>query len=82
MTRTNADKLRWLSFEEATEKVRSLGIKGVDERYRLSSSGKRPVGIPSNPSKFYKDKGWTNWGDFLVLEQLHSLKENIGLLQK
>ena len=53
------------SFEEARTYVRTLGLKSAKEWEALSSSGKRPHDIPSNPQKTYKESGWTSWGDFL-----------------
>jgi len=57
-------------FEEARKFARSLGLKNILEwrRYskgKLPEKGTRPDDIPSGPSRFYKDKGWIGWGDWL-----------------
>jgi len=55
----------FLSFEQAREFVRSLGIKGQIEWKEYSKSGKRPHDIPSSPNETYKGKGWKGYGDWL-----------------
>ena len=57
--------VEWRDFEEARDRVRSLGLKSRDEWKERSKSGKRPEGIPSDPDRVYKDEGWLSWGDFL-----------------
>ena len=56
---------KFVSFEEAREFVIKLGLKGQKEWREYSKSNKKPNNIPSTPDKTYKNKGWTNWGDFL-----------------
>jgi hypothetical protein len=53
------------SFTEAREFTRSLNLKGRTEWEYYSKSDNKPDYIPANPSGAYKNKGWTNWGDFL-----------------
>ncbi|MDP2137200.1 MAG: DEAD/DEAH box helicase family protein [Candidatus Didemnitutus sp.] len=54
------------SFKSACLFVRGLGFKTGKEWFAWSKiSGNRPRDIPSNPAAYYKDKGWTNWPDFL-----------------
>lgn len=60
-----------LLFEEAKNFAISLKLKGEHEWRRYSKSGKRPINIPSNPNGFYKDQGWTGWGDFLGTGNAH-----------
>jgi hypothetical protein len=55
----------WLPFKEAREFVWSLGLKSEMEWRDYSKSGKRRVGIPSNPDMIYKDKGWVAYSDWL-----------------
>ena len=54
-----------LSFEEARDYVRTLGLKSQNEWWEWTKSGKRPPDIPSAPYQFYKGKGWLSWPDFL-----------------
>ena len=65
------DKL--LSFEEAEELVKNLGIRTIQEYTRLCRHGKLPKGLPICPDEVYKDKGWANWYDYLGCEP-HRIK--------
>ncbi|MDI6603363.1 MAG: integrase repeat-containing protein, partial [Patescibacteria group bacterium] len=57
--------LEFLSFEEAKEVVRNLGIKSSAEYFQKY---KQVKGLPSNPRRVYKDE-WKNWRDFLGKEK-------------
>ena len=61
----------FLSFEEAREYVRALGLKGMIELREWARSGERPYNIPSNPGRSYKDKGWIGLNDWLGKEDLN-----------
>ena len=52
-------------FESAREFVRSLKLKGQVEWNDYCKSDNKPEDIPAIPSRTYKNKGWTNWGDWL-----------------
>ena len=54
----------FMSYESARDLVRSLGITTQFQFQEWSSSGERPVDIPSNPNKVYRDQ-WEGWGSFL-----------------
>jgi hypothetical protein len=54
-----------LSFTEAREFARSLGLKGVKEWREYYNSNKMPHNISSRPDHIYKNKEWLGWGDFL-----------------
>lgn len=62
-------KGNFLSFNEAREYCRKLGLSSVSWRKyskgEIPGLGKRPEFIPANPSTIYKNKGWVNWSDFL-----------------
>ena len=51
------------SFEESREFVRSLGVKTEPEWRKWMSTHKKPIDIPANPEKVYKDQ-WTSMGDW------------------
>ena len=53
------------SFVNARKFARTLKLTVTKEWREYSSLKKRPDDIPYNPEKTYKNKGWTNWGDFL-----------------
>ena len=53
---------KFLSFDEAREYVRKLGIKNSTHWRKYKD---RPENIPSKPNVKYKIKGWKGWKDFL-----------------
>jgi hypothetical protein len=53
------------SFADARAFVQTLGLRGSAEWCEFSRSDRRPVDIPSNPGKIYKNSGWVNLGDWL-----------------
>src|SRR5205807_121349 len=81
----------WLSFGEAREIVRSLGIKNQLEWHAYCKSGKRRSDIPSNPREVYKDE-WKGLGDWLgfvnywnktsLLALLEDLRSHINVLSE
>src|SRR4051812_14024834 len=52
----------YAEFSEAIALARSLAVKTVVEYQKRYKEHER---LPADPSSFYKDKGWTCWGDFL-----------------
>ncbi len=62
---TQNTKGGWRSFEEARAFVHTLGLKNKDEWAMWTKSKNRPLDIPVNPSKSYKNEEWKNWGDWL-----------------
>ena len=56
---------RFRSFPEARKFALTLGLKGVRDWKKFAKSPKKPYDIPSRPDTHYKNKGWTEWGDFL-----------------
>ncbi|MDC0154588.1 hypothetical protein OAJ02_07675, partial [Nitrosopumilus sp.] len=58
------------SFTDARKFVRKLGLKTQKEWFEYCKSGDKPEDIPATPSSFYKNKGWTNWGDWLGTKRI------------
>lgn len=54
-------KANYLEYEEAKKVVNEKGIKSHRD-YNLLHKYLR---LPSAPDMYYKDKGWTDWGDFI-----------------
>lgn len=48
-------------YEEAQRIVSEAGIKSQSEYWKTYKN----LGLPVNPARFYKDKGWINWYEFL-----------------
>ena len=62
-------KLSWRPFEEAREFVRALNLTNQGDWINLCAEKtphkRRPLDIPSNPDKCYKNTGWISMGDWL-----------------
>ena len=57
---------KYVSYEEAREYARSIGVTGVEDW----KSREHPAGIPNSPHNVYGKQGkWTNWYDFLGREK-------------
>ena len=56
---------KFRNFEDAREFARSLNLKNQKEWFQYCKSGEKPDNIPRSISTFYKNEGWTTWGDFL-----------------
>jgi hypothetical protein len=59
---------QYYSHEDAKKYVQKQGIKTVPKFNEWSSQGERPIFIPANPHKFYKD--WIDWDDFFGREKI------------
>ena len=57
------------SYEDARAFVRKIKLSSAVEWREWSSSGKRPVDIPSAPYRIYENSGWINWADWLGIEK-------------
>ncbi len=53
------------TFEEAREFIKKYKFKSTQEYFAWARSEDKPNDIPGDPADTYKNKGWTNWGDFL-----------------
>lgn len=56
--------MEFLPFDEARIYIHGLKIKNQAEWRNYIKSGEKSKKIPSSPSFTYKNKGWTNWGDW------------------
>jgi len=56
---------RFRSFPEARKFALTLGLDRKKDWMAFAKGPKRPYDIPSRPEIYYKNKGWTDWGDFL-----------------
>lgn len=55
----------FLSYEDAKNYVRTLGLKNHREWNQYCKSGNKPDNIPNGANRAYKNQGWVNWADFL-----------------
>ena len=56
---------KYLPFIEARKFVRKLGLSGQMEWRKYLKSGKKPLNIPSKPERYYLNKGWNGFGDWV-----------------
>ncbi len=56
---------KYRPFTEALKFVRSLGLKNSEEWKAWYKSTKRPLDIPSDPYRVYKDQGYKSMGHWL-----------------
>jgi superfamily II DNA or RNA helicase len=64
----------FMSFEEARNFVRKLNFKTYAEFVKYASSGKRPLNLPSNPQKVYKE--WNGSMDFIGSNRISNFNKN------
>ena len=57
------------SYEDARAFVRKMKLSSAAEWRKWSSSGKRPLDVPSAPDRTYENNGWINWADWLGIEK-------------
>lgn len=55
----------FMDFKDAREFVLALKLETCEDWVEWSSSGDRPINIPSCPRNVYKNKGWDGWRDWL-----------------
>ncbi len=69
----NYEKVPFLPFEEAREKVREKNLKNTAEwkkwcDWTLNGLGIKPPNIPASPHIYYKNSGWAGYNDWLGTE--------------
>lgn len=67
------ERLGHVSYTEAVEYLKDLGLRTSREYYDFVKSKKCKLSLPPSPDKTYKDYGWTNWLDYL---NSHNIKTN------
>ena len=58
-------KSNWRSFEEARAFIHQFQLKSKTEWADWTKTDAKPLDIPTNPPKVYKEEGWNSWGDWL-----------------
>ena len=56
-------------FKKARAFVHKLNLKSRNKWNEYSKSGERPIDIPGNPNKVYRDEGWVNTKDWLGIKK-------------
>lgn len=69
---STSDK-KFLSFEDAKIKaknvIKRLGISSSKKWFSCFKLKQIPIGLPCRPNCIYKNKGWTDWRDFLGISK-------------
>jgi predicted RecB family nuclease len=55
----------YLPFNQARQFAQKLKFQKREEWLEWARTNKRPSFIPLTPDRFYKDKGWVSWADWL-----------------
>ncbi len=55
----------YMSYIEAREIIKPLRVKSLKQWFEKFNSGDIPKNIPKKAHRFYKNRGWISWGDFL-----------------
>ncbi len=58
-------KREFRSFADARKFARILKLTNQRRWNEYAKSGNKPHDIPSDPQTYFKNKGWTSWGDWL-----------------
>lgn len=54
-----------ISFQEARDFTRKLGLKSYSQWRKYCNGGNKPDGVPCEPSQVYKNNGWVSYSDWL-----------------
>ncbi len=76
----NSDK-SYRNFSDAREFARSLKFKKIEQWTNYCKSGKKPIDIPSVPSRPYKNEGWINWADWLGKDSFQGNSQKLTYLE-
>jgi hypothetical protein len=63
--RISTKKMEFISFMEAREFTRNLGLSNRMEWMKYCKLGKKPNNIPTKPEKTYRKLGWIDYDDWL-----------------
>lgn len=58
----------YLSFDDARKWAHTLNFK-MQKEWRNLDSNKLPYGIPKNPARYYKNKGWIDYYDWMGVDK-------------
>jgi len=59
------NKRIYLDFKSSREIIQKHKLKSVSDWKKYCESNEKPKDIPNSPDRFYKDKGWISWPDWL-----------------
>ncbi len=62
---SNVARANWLPYLEAENIVKKYQFKNLDDYRKRSRNYPELLNIPLNADRYYREKGWTSWGNFL-----------------
>jgi hypothetical protein len=61
----NIEKTKhYLSYEDAKKNIKDFGFKSIEDWIKRYNEVDESL-FPKKPHRYYKNRGWINWGDFL-----------------
>ena len=58
----------YFSYDEAKKIIKKFSIKKVVDYKNMAKNGEIPKKIPNRPERYYKNRGWCGWSDFLGVD--------------
>jgi len=59
------NNVNYYSYIDSKKFLKKLNIKSINEYISIYNNGLIPKFIPKKPNRYYKNRGWVSWGDFL-----------------
>lgn len=70
---------KYLSYDKAKKWI-GLNLKSVDTSIKYKNLKNLPDFLPHRPERYFKNKGWISWGDYLSTNRIaNQYKKNIFL---
>lgn len=57
--------VNYVSYEESKKIIKHYSISTGNEYKKMAKENKIPKNVPNRPERYYKERGWVSWGDFL-----------------
>lgn len=71
----NTITINYVSYENAKKIIKAnLNVSSGNLWKKLAKDNKIPKEIPNRPERYYKNKGWISWGDFLGTNRVANQK--------
>ena len=64
-TKADPRKITFKDYEDARSILRKFKISNSKEWQKFAKSDKKTNDVPADAARYYKNKGWISWGDFL-----------------
>lgn len=71
---------KYIDYESAKTFLKEMNIKNIEDYKILKRDKIIPETIPLKPNRFYKNKGWASWNDFLSNNNVSNIKRHFSFL--